>query len=204
MSTLSLQHHLESVQKNLPSMVIFTLHFFNISTRRHRKWKQWQDFSLYPLILDSWITIKAKRLCEDTRVWATGVTHRLCRQVLHTLPAEQSGQNTGQWEKGIKLPHESGCHSARALVFESFKSSAETIQKVRSGLQREDAKQNESPRRYMCSLLSVLATAEWGGLVRLQGSMVPDWQEVHRLVKNQSKGKSGGTTRLSSEFKLLC
>lgn len=150
------------------------------------------------------LTIKVKLLCEDTHVWATGVTHQLCRQVLHTLPAEQSRQNTRQWEKGIKLPHQSGCHSARALVFESFKSPAETIQKVRSGLQREDAKQNESPRRYMCSLLSVLATVEWGGLVRLQGSMVPDWQEVHRLVKNQSKGKSGGTARLSSEFKLSC
>lgn len=46
-------------------------------------------------------------------------------------------------------PHESGCHSARARLSECAESPAEAGQKVRSGLQREDAKQNESPRRYV-------------------------------------------------------
>lgn len=61
---------------------------------------------------------------------------------------------------------EQNCHMkvavtpARALLSECAESSAEAVQKVRSGLQREDAKQNESPRRYMCSLLSVLAAAK--------------------------------------------
>lgn len=48
----------------------------------------------------------------------------------------------------------------RALLPECAESSAAAGRKVRSGLQREDAKQNESPRRYMCSLLSVLAAAK--------------------------------------------